>query len=313
MSKGLPPAFEPLFSAVGPVLRYRILRDLARRDDSYLDTLSYRQQVEKLPIVRAILAEQRTDGSWGDMHDTEQSVLHLCELGLADHEAVKRCAETYLLTWLSDENNLCHADKALRDKYLRLLVRAGLSNRPHVQQAMMDVITEWSDFLHRAGDSEILIEPGENIPLPTNDAYDAVCFHQWEEEIGERIIEIVTELFAWAERNNRPGKPVEGDLHRNRLFGLLSKDEYLARPEQMLYELELSARLGITHHTTATRWMLEELEIRQDSDGFFRFKEPESSSITWYFPLDEAKLQSGDILDWTFRGLLIFSLLEYNV
>lgn len=330
MPEELPPAYEPLFTAAGPALRYRILRDLAHRDDTYIETLLLRQQVEKLPIVRAILTEQRADGSWagalapneGDTtpaRSSEEAILTLCELGLADHEAVKRCAEMSLLSQLSNESEMCHLRQLLRDKLLRLLVRAGFSSRLQVRQAMAELIEEWSGFLGRAqagelfGEREGILQAAQGVALPTSDAYDAICLHPWQEEDEEKVLGAVTGLFAWTEENSWPGTFLERSSYRNQLFRLLSKEEYLAQPERLLYELELLARLGISRDTAATRWMLEELEVRQDADGFFRLRAPERSSLPWYFPLEQAKPQGGNTLDWTFRGLLIFGLLAYDV
>ena len=39
----------------------------------------------------------------------------------------------------------------------------------------------------------------------------------------------------------------------------------------------------------------------------------EHSSLPWYFPLEEARAPLGHTVEWTFRGLLIFALLEYDV
>ncbi|MFH1010087.1 MAG: hypothetical protein V1784_02490 [bacterium] len=66
MLEGLAPAYKPLFELAGPVIRYRILRDLAHRDDSFLETMGLRQEVEKQPFVRAILPQRMADGSWGE-------------------------------------------------------------------------------------------------------------------------------------------------------------------------------------------------------------------------------------------------------
>jgi hypothetical protein len=329
MVRGLPPAFEALFTAAGPVLRYRIMRDLARRDDTYIETLPLRQQVEKLPVVQDILAHQRSDGSWGNLVasdagglDTEQAVLTLCELGLGNHEAVDRCAAQSLLPRLTGEADPATEPdmrRSLYDRLLRLLMRAGFGSRREVRESMTELIAGWSDFLHRAEDESLFVERNgglvvdRDVRLPTIEAYDAVCSYQWPDEDEEEVRAAVTGLFAWAEERGWPDGFLEKSAHRGGLFRVLSKEEYLAHPERMLYELELSARLGFTREIAATRWMLDELEIRQDADGFFRFDAAERSSLPWYFPLEEARAPLGLTVEWTFRGLLIFALLEYDV
>jgi len=329
MAIGLPPAFEALFAAAGPVLRYRIMRDLARRDDTFIETLPLRQEVEKLPVVQNIVAQQRSDGSWGNLAasdagglDTEQAVLTLCELGLANHGALERCATQSLLPRLTAERDaITNPDKSrtLCDKLLRLLMRAGFGSKPEVRESMTELIAGWNDFLRRAEDESLFAERNgslvvdRDVRLPTIEAYDAVCSYQWPDEDEEEIRAAVTGLFAWAEDKGWPDRFSEEAAYKGRLFRILSKEEYLARPERMLYELELSARLGFTREIAATRWMLDELEIRQDADGFFRFAAAERSSLPWYFPLEEARAPLGHTVEWTFRGLLIFALLEYDV
>ncbi|MBU1707870.1 hypothetical protein KKB28_08175, partial [bacterium] len=61
MVEELAPAYRALFDKAGPVLRYRILRDLAHQDDTYIDALLLRQQIGKLPQVHAILSRQQQD------------------------------------------------------------------------------------------------------------------------------------------------------------------------------------------------------------------------------------------------------------
>ncbi|MFH1010086.1 MAG: hypothetical protein V1784_02485 [bacterium] len=267
---------------------------------------------------------------------TEETILTLCELGLADHEAVSQYAETNLLPRLSQEGNrrsledsgsalprgttaAPHLRRFVRDRVLRLLVRAGFGQRPRVRQMMSDVIEEWSKFLQRAAKEELfvkrrgMLQPREGVLLPTSEAYDAICFYDWQSHEEETVAETVTNLFAWAEDNRWPEGLLAEEPYRDHLFRLLSKQEYLSRPERMLYELELSARLGITQKPAATCWMLEELEARQDGDGFFWFDVEGPSSLPWYFPLEKGATADDFTAEWTFRGLLIFSFLGYDV
>jgi hypothetical protein len=189
-------------------------------------------------------------------------------------------------------------------------VRAGFGGNPQVRQAMSDVIREWKDFLREAMKA---VQPREGIFLPTGKAYDAICFHEWQSDEEETVAEIVTNLFVWAEEASWPEQLLAKQPYGENVFRLFSKQEYLARPERMLYELELSARLGIAQKTAVTRWMLEELEARQDGDGFFRFDFGGPSSLPWYFPLERDATAADFITDWTFRGSLIFSLVGYDV
>jgi hypothetical protein len=296
MTEELAPAYRALFEKAGPVLRYRILRDVAHQDETYIDTLVLRQEIAKLPQVREMLSRQQSDGSWGDMDSTEEAVLKLCEYGLNDCDAVRKCGEDYLLQRLSN-------------RVLHLLVRAGFSAQPEVHQAMLHVLNDWKDFLERTdtdggNDSDV---------LPTWDVFDAMCYHMWSEEESETVADVVTRLFAWAQDNDKMEMLSKGEDVEQRLFIIHRKEEYLAQPERMLYELELSARLGITGRTAVTRWMLEELEAHQDADGFFRFHSPATSSLPWYFPLDEPDASGDYTTDWTFRGMLIFGALEFDV
>ncbi len=307
MAEELAPAYRALFDKAGPVLRYRILRDLAHQDDTYIDALLLRQQIGKLPQVQAILSLQQQVGSWGNIDDTEDSILRLCEFGLGDGEAIRKCGEEYLLQHLSDKN--------FRDRYLRLLVRTGFSAVPEVHQAMLNVLSDWNDFLKWVESNKRIeeFEVDKGIGLPTWDAYDAICFHRWPDKEGEKVVDAVTRLFVWAQENDWPETLLKGEHAERRLFVVRNKEAYLAQPERMLYELELSARLGVTDRIAATRWMLEELEAHQDADGFFRFNSPSVSSLPWYFPIEEPDTSNHHTTDWTFRGMLIFGALEFDV
>ena len=305
MTEELAPVYRSLFDKAGLVLRYRILRDLAHQDDSYIDALLLRQQVEKLPQVRAILSRQQRDGSWGGIDTTEEAVLRLCEFGLSDCEAVRKCGEEYLLQQLSK--------REFRDRTLRLLVRAGFSAIPKVRQEMLSVLKDWNDFLRRIELSKHGRKFDKDAVLPTWDAYDAICFYRWPDKEEEKVADAVTRLFVWAQENAWPEKLLRGEHAERRLFMVRNKEEYLIQPERMLYELELSARLGMTARTAATRWMLEELEAHQDADGFFRFDSPQVSSLPWYFPIEEPDTSNHHTTDWTFRGMLIFGALEFDV
>ncbi len=310
MTEELAPVYRSLFDKAGPVLRYRILRDLAHQDDTYIDALMLRQQIEKLPQVRAILSRQQLDGSWGDIDATEEAVLSLCEFGLGDGEAVRKCGEEYLLQRLLHREDF---SRERRDRTLRLLVRAGFSAVPEVRQEMLSVLNDWNDFLKRIESGKREGKLDKDAVLPTWDAYDAICFYRWPDKEGGKVVDAVTRLFVWAQENDWPETLLRREHTERRLFVVRNKEEYLIQPERMLYELELSARLGVTDRTAATRWMLEELETHQDADGFFRFDSPPVSSLPWYFPLEEANASNHHTTDWTFRGMLIFGALEFDV
>jgi hypothetical protein len=318
MPEGFAPAYKSVFELAGPVIRYRILRDLAHRDDSFLETLGLRQEVEKLPRARAILSQGLPDSA-NEFVAAEENILTLCELGLGDHDAVAQCAENLLPGISPSTAHEPHLYRLSRDRLLRFLIRAGFGGRPQVRQAILDVIREWGDFLRDAGKAGLFVEDGgalrprEGVLLPTISAYDAICFHQWHPEDKMVVVETVSEFLAWAEGNPWPEHLLAEEPYREQIFRILNKQEYLSRPERMLYELELAGRLGIAGKTTATRWMLEELEARQDGDGFFRFDFEGSSALPWYFPLDGDPASDDYTVEWTFRGLLVFGLLGYDL
>ena len=310
MTEELAPAYRALYDKAGSVLQYRILRDLAHQDDTYIDALLLRQHIEKLPQVRVILSRQQRDGSWGNLDATEEAILHLCELGLSDCEAVRKGTQDFLFRRLFHREDF---SRGVRDRVLRLLARTGFSAVPEVQREMQSVLSDWNDFLVRVESHKSGGKLDKDAVLPTWDAFEAICFHPWPDAEGEKVADAVIRVFAWAQENDWPENFIPRAYSKQRLFSLRRKEEYLAQPERMLYELELSARFGVTARMAATRWMLEELEAHQDADGFFRFDSPKSSSLSWYFPIEEPDVSNGHTTDWTFRGMLIFGALEFDV
>ncbi len=96
------------------------------------------------------------------------------------------------------------------------------------------------------------------------------------------------------------------------VFRLHDKWQYLAQPPRLLYDLELAASLGVARDLNSTSWMLEELEARQDADGFFRFPDADAIQPSWYFPIEKSDPESFHI-EYTFRAELIFKLLAYDL
>ncbi len=298
--ESLAPNLRPLFEAAGPALKYRIVRDLAGRDESYLETVAMRSEVENLSEVQAILAARRPDGSWDrSLAKTEFALCRLCELGLENTRAVDDSLQSAVLPALvgSDFSSEFPPTVA-RDILLSLITRASGELNPLVIAMTEAVLTEWERF------------PESGTAPPTLWSYAAIARYPWGDDASERVSNIVLKALTHMERH----APVDRFALR-----LCEKGEYLQHPEQLFYELELSARLGITHSCNATRWMFEEVESRQDADGWIRFEDTASvaqdgspllnSTLPWYFPLEPAH---DPHLDWTFRAALVFKLLEYD-
>lgn len=311
----IPPGLRGLYDAGGPVIKLRVMRDLLERDESYLDTAEMMREVERSPEARELRARQHDDGSWNhSLAATAVAVLRLCELGLETGVAVQNGIERLLLPSLAKYEAGKYARED-RDAVLYLLARAQRPVDPLVKVHLETVLAE----MKLAAEMHPPQPPGDRAGERTSmHAYAAVCCYPWGEDDVERVSEIIRQLHTRAETEFDP----DHDEHR---FGYWTKEHYLVNPERLFYELELSARLGITHACDATRWMFEEVEARQDADGWVRFEEKSTSQsptaktvpetvISWYYPLETspAPPANGGVKDWTFRAAHIFKMLEYD-
>lgn len=303
MTDSLPASLRPLFEASGPALKYRIARDLAGRDESFFETLELRRSVELLDEVQDIIAARQSDGVWGgSLEKTEFAMLRLCELGLEKTRVVDETMQKTLLPALGKVREYDQfPPHYARDVLLRMIARGASDTNPLVTAMLEAVLIEWEQSL----------VPQAKGASPTLPGYAALCWHRWNDDELERVSAIVLKVLAAVETQ---------EPRENFALRIWDKEYYLSHPEQLLYELELSARLGITHSCNATRWMFDEVESRQDADGWVRFDvvpdnvAPDGSplfrsDLPWYYPLDTNQKPE---LDHTFRAALIFKLLEYD-
>lgn len=318
----IPPGLSALYEAAGPVIRYRLVRDVLGRDDTFIQTMHLGLEIPRLPEVQALLAAQQLDGSWSgvlcatsgaDRITTERAFLRLCELGLEKSAAVEACIEKALMPTLFnpeilwefpalDDSERRAARQIVRDKVLFMACRATREVDEIIKPILELVLAEWDLYVS---------QPTASPAVPTMDAYAAVCWFPWSDDDFDRVQKIVTRMVSHAEQHK--GRAVLAHpLLAPHVFHLSDKWEYLARPQDLFFELELSARLGITRNLAVTRWLLEELETRQDADGWFRFETGGDVEATWYFPLEKTSTEEFRF-EWTFRGDLIFKLLEYDI
>ncbi|MFZ5433725.1 MAG: hypothetical protein ACOZB3_08130 [Calditrichota bacterium] len=321
----IPPLYRELFDAAGPVVRYRLVRDVLGRDDSFIQTAHLGLELPRLTEVEALLTAQEMDGSWsgllgadvfGEKIATETALLRLCELGLENHEAVQVCIEKALIPTLfhsdviwewektaTDDLSRRAARQIVRDKALRLIVRATSEMDEVLKPVFETIITEWNHYLEGGN--------GGRLAPPTTDAYAALCWYRWSDDDFPRVRGLVKRLVERAE--SVMGHPISvPEIFSPHLFQLADKWEYLARPPLFFLELELAARLGVARDLPVTQWMLDELEMRQDADGRFRFSGDDSIEQNWYYPLDRTG-SSDPSVEWTFRAALIYKLLEYDL
>jgi len=319
----LPPSLRELYDGCGPVLRFRILRDIAGQDESYVETANMAMELLNHPNAQPILRAQQPNGLWGDFLTTEVAVLHLCELGLARCHAVERVREQVLEPTLTKADVIWEFEKAgfdaegkklarriVRDKTLHMLCRTNPEEDPVVRTFLEQLLVEWELYLDAA---ETVKNVKDLAPLsaPTTEGYAAVCRYPWSDDEFPRVCDLVKRLVTYSEDHNLRQPEMPQPLAAN-IFHLFDKWEYLAQPPRLFYDLELAASLGVARDLSVTSWMLEELEARQDADGFFRFPDADEVHPSWYFPVEKFTPDEFHI-EYTFRAELIFKLLAYDI
>ena len=322
MPDDIPPSYLPLYEAAGPVIRYRLVREVLGRDDTFIQTAHLGMEIPKLPEPESLVAAQQLDGSWNgvlsatteaDRLTTERAFLRICELGMEKCDAVEICLEKALMPTLfnpdilweygvSDEAARRAARQIVRDKTLFMICRATRHMDELIKPLLELILAEWD--LHAS-------HPQDSPAVPTLDAYAAMCWFPWNDDEFDRVRKSVTRMIHQAEEQMGRVRQVH-PLLQPHIFALSDKWEYLARPQDLCFELELSARLGITRDLAVTRWLLEEVEARQDADGWFRFDTGGDVEASWYFPLEKTHAEDFHV-EWTFRAELIFKLLEYDI
>jgi hypothetical protein len=155
---------------------------------------------------------------------------------------------------------------------------------------------------------ETVLAEGMKTGQATWMGFAAVCCYPWNEDSIPHVHDTMKQLFEKLD-SQQAVNFVHDDLLTPSLLRIPSKEEYLARPARLFFDLEMSARLGLTNELNVTRWLFEELESRQDADGWVRF--PATDERNWYFPL-ETKSAEDFHIEWTFRAAHIFKLLEYD-
>lgn len=314
----IPPFLQSLFTSAGPILRFRILRDLLEQDESWIRTADRDRELNKHPAIVELMNARAGNGTWNGLliglspaefpRSTAFAMLRLCEWGREQHPLIPQTIEKVLLPTLTRNDFLWEfaaiartdSDKLLarrlvRDSVLQIITRATRTPNELIQAQLEILLTEY--------------ESGETATLP---GFAALCWYPWDDDDFPRVKDTAVKLFERLEDSlgKAADYPDWFEAHRLKLF---HKENYLQFPSLLLFHLELTARLGITSALPFASWLLEELQIRQDADGLFRFEHNALSPepIGYGFPL-EADSETGYPLEYSFRAHLIFKLLGYD-
>lgn len=294
----LPPSFQELYKQSGPILRFRILRDVLGRDESWIETANAKVAVLKHPRVQQLAVQQLENGSFGNkLGSTAAAVLWLCEAGAEEHPAVERVLDFVVLPTLAQEDvswELSPQQRPLvRDVCLHLLARATRGTHLLLESYLEIIKNEWQRWLadHSAGP-------------PTIPAYSAMVWWQppAEQQLAKR--DLLSALLNEVELQPEVLLP-----DASRLL-IPDKQTYLAEPVRMLHDLELGARAGVVGNVSHLQWLYDELEVAQDADGLWHFTLEEAPAyLSWYYPLEE----NAQDRELTVRALMIYKLLNYDV
>ncbi len=298
MIPDLPPSFQQLYKESGPLLRFRILRDVLGRDESWIETISAQAAVLKHPRIVQLASEQLPNGSFGDrLSQTAAAVLWMCEAGAEAHGAVKRALDFVVLPTLAQEDvtwELSANQRTLvRDVCLHILSRATRGTHPLLEAYLEVVKLEWQHWF-----------TNKKSPAPTVPAHNAMVW--WQPPAHELLNKraLVTKLL-----NEVEAQP-EVLLPENTRLIVPDKGKYLAEPVRMLFDLEHGARAGVVGDVPHLQWLYEELEVQQDADGMWHFDIEEiPAHLAWYYPLEE----NAQDRELTIRALMIYKLLNYDV
>lgn len=319
--ESIPVFVRDLYEAAGPIIRYRIQRDVLGRDLSHIAVAQMAQDVAKLPAAQNILAEQMPIGQWRNFVQTFEAMQRLCEFGLEEHDAVTRCREEILYPTLLRDDVLWEfesivandaersaARQVVRDMTLHLLCRSRREPDLLIKSYLERVIAEWGFYIASGP-----YQAWPMIPVPTMYALPALACYPWADDELDRIRDLLARLDEFIER--KQPKPPEGTPELLAAVALrdVEKESFLAQPWQMLYSLEMAARLGMLRDLPWARWMLDEIELRQDGDGFFRFESAAAlDEPLYFFPIEETDPDRYEI-EYTFRAHYIYKLLEYDL
>ena len=285
----IPPYLQALFESAGPIVQFRILRNILDQDESWIRTANRDIELNKHPKIAELMQARSSNGTWNGLligsnpeefkQSTAYSILRLCEWGREKHPIIPQTIEKVLLPSLTrddflwefaaiadtdDEKKL--ARHLVRDTILFLICRSLKTANALIRAQLEIILTEWEAFAN-----------SEVISSPTLSGYAAICWYPWTDDEFPRVRQAAVKLFEKLEEKigENLELPVWFESHRLKLF---HKEIYLHFPSLLLYNLELTARLGITSSLPFASWLLEELQIRQDADGLFRFEHNEHSS-----------------------------------
>lgn len=298
MLPDLPPSFQELYRDSGPILRYRILRDVLDRDETWIETSSAQAAVQKHPRVLELTGQQLSNGSFGDrLSHTAASVLWLCEAGAESHPAVERALEYVVLPTLAQENVTWElsADQRplVRDICLHMLARATRGTHPLLESYLELVKFDWQRWLDN-----------KRATPPTVPAYCAMAW--WRPPPAQALDKRALIAKLLNEIENQPTALLP---ESSRLL-IPDKEIYLSEPVRMLFDLEHGARAGVLNEVNHLRWLYDELEVAQDADGMWHYEYAEPPQhLSWYFPLESDSTDR----DLTVRALIVYKLLNYDV
>ncbi|MCB1060568.1 MAG: hypothetical protein KDB65_10065 [Calditrichaeota bacterium] len=279
-------------------MRYRILRDVMGRDESWIETSDAKALVLKHPRVVELASQQLPNGSFGErLSHTAATVLWLCEAGASEHPAVKQAVELVVLPTLAQEpatwEFAANQRSLVRDICLHLLARATRGTHPLLDAYLELIKIEWQHWF-----------ADKKSPSPSVPAY---CAMAWWQPPADQTLEkraLVAKLLNEAEAQSDVLLPESSRLV------IPDKQIYLAEPVRMLFDLEHGARAGVLGEVEHLRWLYDELEVQQDADGMWHFTLEETPAhMSWYYPLEENKQDA----ELTVRALMIYKLLNYDV
>jgi len=319
-SDTIPTFVRDLYERAGPIIRYRIQRDVLGRDLSHIAVAHMAKDVAALPPAQELLSAQQSNALWGNFVQTFETFQRLCEFGLEEHDAVTRCRDEALFPTLLREDALWEleglaqndaerhaARQAVRDMTLHLLCRSRRETDLLLKSQLERVLAEWGYYLstgpHHAWNGAA---------LPTIYAWAAVACYPWSDEEFERVRDVTLKLDAFIEKKQPAPPEATPEVLAAIALRDVDKEIYLTQPWQLFYSLETAARLGVVRDLPWATWMLNEMEAHQDSDGFFRFDFAPLEKPLYFFPIEETDPARYEI-EYTFRAHHIYKLLAYDL
>jgi hypothetical protein len=318
-AESLPAFVRDLYERAGPILRYRIQRDVLGRDLSHIIVAQMAKDVAALPRAQERLLAQQSNGLWGNFLHTFDAFQRLCEYGLEEHDQLLRCRDEVLFPTLLRDDVLweleafVHNDReraaarqVVRDMTLHMLSRSKREPDLLLKSHLERVLAEWGYYIATGPHRE-----WSGVPIPTIYAWPAVACYPWSDEELERVREVVLKLDAFIEKK-QPEPPKETpEVLETIALRDAAKELFLSQPWQLFYSLEMAARLGMVRDLGWAGWLMSEMEAHQDGDGFFRFDAAPPDEPLYFFPIEETDPARYEI-EYTFHAHHIYKLLEYD-